>query len=95
MDRAAADAHPHLRAGERLGLQLAGGRAVDRVGGDRAEALDREVDDAAADLLVGVERDLHRAVRDLRVRDEIGDRGHDLGDAGLVVGAEEASCRRS
>ena len=70
-------------------LHLAGGRAVDRVGGDGAEALDREVDDAAADLLVGVERDLHRAVRDLRVRDEIGDRGHDLGDAGLVVGAEE------
>ena len=44
MDRAAADAHADLRAGERLGLQLARRRAVDGVGGRRAEALDREVD---------------------------------------------------
>ena len=71
MDRAPVDAHADLRAGERLGLQLAGGRAVDRVGGDGAEALDREVNDAAADLLVRVEGDLDRAVRDFRIRDEI------------------------
>ena len=90
MDRAAADLHPHLRAGERLRLHLAGRRAVDGVGGDGAELLDRKVDDAAADLLVGVEHDLDRAVRDVGIRGEIADRGEDLGDAGLVVGAEEA-----
>ena len=89
VDRAAADLHPHLRARERLGLHLAGRRAVDGVRGDRAELVDREVDDAAADLLVGVEHDLDRAVRDLGMGDEIGDGGEDLGDAGLVVGAEE------
>ncbi len=89
VDRAAADLHPHLRAGERLLLHLAGGRAVDGVRGDRAERLDREVDDAAADLLVGVEGDLHRPVRQLRVGDEIRDRGHDLRDARLVVRAEQ------
>ena len=89
MDRAALDRHPHLRAGERLALHLACGRAVDRVRGDRAERVDREVDDAAADLLVRVERDLDRAVRHLGMRYEIRDRGHDLGDPGLVVGAEQ------
>ena len=82
--------HPHLRAGERLGLHLAGRRAVDGVRGDGAELLDGEVDDAAADLLVGVEDDLDRAVRDVGVRGEVADRGEDLGDAGLVVGAEQA-----
>ena len=54
----------------------------------RAEGLDRKVDDAAADLLVRVEGDLHRPVRDVGLRDEVGDGCHDLGDAGLVVGSE-------
>src|SRR5579884_292623 len=89
MDRTAVDAQAHLRAGERLRLQLAGGRAVDGVARSGAEALDGEVHDAAADLLVRVERDLHGAVRDLRLRGEMGDRGHDLGHAGLVVGSEQ------
>jgi hypothetical protein len=89
MDRAPVDAHADLRAGERLGLQLAGGRPVDRVGGDSAEALDREVDDAAPDLFVRVERHLDDSVGNLGLRREIGDRRHDLRDAGLVVRPEE------
>ena len=72
------------------GLHLAGRRAVDGVRRDRAELVDGKVDDAAADLLVGVEHDLDRAVREVGIRDEIADRGEDLGDAGLVVGAEQA-----
>ena len=89
MDRAPAHAHPDLRGGERLVLDLAGGGAVDRVRGDCAERVDREVDDAASDLLVGVERDLHRAVLQLGMRDEVGDGGHDLRDPRLVVRAEQ------
>ena len=41
------------------------------------------------DLLVGREADARGCVRDLGVRFQVGDRGHDLGDARLVVGAEE------
>jgi len=52
--------------------------AVDRVRRGDSERVDREMDDAAPDLLVRVERDLHRAVRDLGMRSEIGDRRHDL-----------------
>ena len=49
---------------------------------------------AAADLLVGRERDADRAVRDLGMRDEVRGRRDDLRDAGLVVGAEQRRARR-
>ena len=54
-----------------------------------AELGDGEVDHAAADLLIRVEDDLDGSVRNVWIRGEIADRGKDLGDAGLVVGAEE------
>ena len=44
---------------------------------------------AVADLLVGREADADGRMRDLGVRLQVGDRGHDLGHARLVVGAEE------
>ena len=47
--------------------------------------------DAAADLLVRREQNLDRAVRNLRVRGKEAHRVDDLGEAGLVVGAEEGS----
>ena len=50
MDRAAMDAHAHLRGGERLRLQLARRGAVDRVGGCRTEGLDRKMDDGLPQL---------------------------------------------
>src|SRR5579862_771528 len=89
MDRPASDPHPYLRAREGLRLQLAGRRAVDGVRGHRAEAFDGQVDHAAADLLVRVEHDLDRSMRDFRMRGEVGDCGEDLGHAGFVVGAEQ------
>jgi hypothetical protein len=70
-------------------LHLARRRAVDGVRGDRAEGVDGEVDDTPADLLVRVERHLHRAVRNVAVGLQVPDRGHDLRDAGLVVGTEQ------
>ena len=83
------DRDDRLGAGERLVLQLAHGRAVHRVGAHGAEALDVEAQRAAADLLVGGEADPQRRARQLGVRGEVGDRGHDLRDAGLVVGAQQ------
>ena len=79
---------------EALGLDLAAAAAVHRVGAARAEPRDVEILRAASDLLVRRERDADRAVRDLRMRDEMGGRRHDLGDAGLVVGAEQRRARR-
>ena len=68
---------------------LPGAFAVDRIGEVGAELLQVGLVDAAADFLVGREQDLDRAVLDLRIV-RSGMRGvHDLGDAGLVVGAEQ------
>ena len=53
-----------------------------------AELLHVETVDTVADLLVGREDDAHLAVLDVFL-DHRFDRGHDLGDAGLVVRAEE------
>ncbi len=74
---------------EGLVLDLAEVRAVEGVGVVGAEGLDVEVLGAAADLLVGGEGDADRAVEELGVVLHPGHRGHDLGDAGLVVGAEQ------
>ncbi len=54
-----------------------------------AEAVDVEVLGAATHLLVDRERDADRHARPLRMTSEIRDRGHDLGDPRLVVGAQE------
>ena len=83
------DGHDEARRGERLVVQLAGGRAVERVRRLGPEALEVEVVGARAELLVGVEADAQRPVRQLGMRDQVRDRRHDLGDARLVVGAEQ------
>ena len=51
--------------------------------------LDVEQRRALADLLVGGEADAQRRARQVRVGRQVRDRGHDLGHAGLVVGAEQ------
>ena len=88
MGAAAPDRDAHLAGRERLDLELAEARAVERVGGLGAERLDVEVLGAAPDLLVDRERDPHRRPR-LRRLAEVGDGRHDLRHAGLVVGAEQ------
>ena len=81
----------HLGRGgvEVLVLQLADRAAVHGVGEIAAELGDVELVGAQADLLVGVEADAHLAVLDLGMSLQVGHRGDDLGDAGLVVGAEK------
>ena len=79
----------HLARRERLVLQLARLRAVERVGAARAEALEVEAEGALADLLVGREADAEGRARELRVRREVRDGGEDLGHPGLVVGAQQ------
>ena len=44
---------------------------------------------AAGDLLVDREADADRSMLELRIPLEVRDGGHDLRDAGLVVGAEQ------
>ena len=56
------DGDRHLDGAERLVLELADLRAVDRVGAERAEPLDVEQGGALADLLIGRERDLQARV---------------------------------
>ena len=67
--------------------------AVHRVGVAGAETCHVEVFGAFADFLVRRERDADGPVRDLRVRHQKRGRRHDLGDAALVVGAEERRAR--
>src|SRR5260221_1411780 len=75
--------------GESLVLDIPRGFAVDRVGKIGTEFLQVGLVDAATDLFVGREQDLDGAVLDLRIVDQEMRRIHDLGDAGLVVGAEQ------
>ena len=95
MGSATADRDAHLAGREGLDLELAEARAVERVGRFGAERLEVEVVGSAPDLLVDGERNAHRGPRLRRVHDEVGDGRHDLRDAGLVVRAEQASCRHS
>ena len=74
---------------KRLVLDIPRGFAVHRVGEIGAELFQVDLVDAAADLLVGREQDLDRAVLDLRVLNQELRRIHDLGEAGLVVGAQQ------
>ena len=72
-----------------LVLDIAGGFAVHRIGEVGAELFQVDLVDAAADLFVGREQDLDGAVLDLRVLNQELRRIHDLGEARLVVGAEQ------
>ena len=63
--------------------------AVHGVGEVGAELFQIDLVDAAADLLVGREQDLDGAVLDLRILDQELRGIHDLGETGLVVGAEQ------
>ena len=89
VDADAGEGDLQLDGREGLVLDLADDRAVDRVGEVGAEALEVEVVGAVADLLVDGEADPRVRARELGPRGEVGDRGHDRGDAGLVVRAEQ------
>ena len=94
MDRHAFDRDLDRIGGEALVLDRAGGLAVHRVAEIGAELLEIDLVDPAADLLVGGEEDADRAVPDVRVVDQELGRRHDLGDARLVVGAEQRGAVR-
>ena len=89
MDADAVERHLQLDRRPRLVLDLADDRAVERVREVGPEGLEVEVVDAAPDLLVDGEPDARARARHLGMRDEPGDRRHDLRDSGLVVGAEQ------
>ena len=74
---------------ERLVLDIARAFAVHGVAELGAQLLDVDIVDAAADLLIRREQDLDGAVLHIAVVDEEMRGIHDLGDAGLVVGAEQ------
>ena len=63
VDADALDREPELVGGERLDLELAEPRAVERVGEVGAEGVEVEVVGALADLLVDRERDARRGAR--------------------------------
>ncbi len=95
MRRAAPDRDENLRRVEHLRLDLAGRGAVERVRVLGAEALEVEVLGAAGDLLVDREADTNRSVPTVGIPLQIRDRGHDLGDTGLVVGPEQRRAVRA
>ena len=74
---------------ERLVLDMPRGFAVDRIGKIRAELAEIGLVDAAADLFVGCEQDLDRAVLDVGMADQEMRGIDDFGKARLVVGAEQ------
>ncbi len=74
---------------EGLGLDRAGGTAVHRISEFGAELLQIDFVDTASDLLVRGEQHPDRAVADAGIFHQDLRRGHDLGDAGLVVGAKQ------
>ncbi len=75
--------------GKGLVFDMTGGFAIHRIGEIGAELVQVDLVDAPADLLVGGEQDLDRAVLDLGIFDQELRRIHDLGDAGLVVGTQQ------
>ena len=85
----ALDAHRRLVGGEGLIDDLAQVGAVERVGKRRAQVGRQILVDAAPDLFVGREGDTQLAVGQLRVRQQVFRHGHDDGDTGLVVGAQQ------
>ena len=91
MDAVAFDPDADLGGGERLVVDPADLRAVERVGEVGAEVVDLEMVDTPANLLVDGEAHADRSVLDLSVGGEVRDRAHDLRDARLVVRAQK--CR--
>ena len=89
MDVAALNLDLRARGVEVFILQFALHAAVDRVGEIGAEGLHVEEIHAAAHLLVGGEADADLAVFHLGVRHEVFRGGHNLRNAGLVVGAQQ------
>src|SRR5690606_10849134 len=94
MDVRAKERDPGFGGVERLELQLAEGPAVHRVGERGAEGGRVEAVRAPADFLVGREGDAHLAAFDFRMAQQIVHGGHDFGDAGFVVGAEQGGAVR-
>ena len=76
---------------EALVLKFAEFASVDCVGLFGAKNLRVEILCPPSDFLVGGERSADRAVRQFRMRGVVGEEVHDLGDPGLVIGAQE--CR--
>ena len=86
----AGDRQHHLLGGERLVLQLAEVGAVERVGAARRRSASTSNSVAPSPISSsGVKQIAQRRARQLRVRGQVGDRGHDLRHARLVVGAEQ------
>jgi hypothetical protein len=91
VDRHAVDLKHGGIGAEGLAINLAGSiRAVEGVGRSRRPRCARSsLRHAAGDFLVGIEADADFAVGDFRVPKQVTHGGHDGGDAGLVVGAEQ------
>ena len=70
-------------------LDIPGGFAVHRIGEVGAELFQVGLIDAAADFFVGREQDLDGAVPDIWILNQEPRCIHDLGEAGLVVGAQQ------
>ena len=89
VDRHALDGDFGRVGREGLVDDLAQVRAVQRVGEVGLEIARQVGMHAAADLLVGREADADRAVRQVRVLQQVARRGHDDGDARLVIRAQQ------
>ena len=83
------DCQDRARRVKALIAHIAEHTAVHRVGMIRAKAPDIKICHTVPDLLVGREPDADPAVPDLRVCQQMLRHRHDLGDAGLVVTAEQ------
>ncbi|MND60955.1 hypothetical protein D3C80_521980 [compost metagenome] len=89
MDRDALDQDVGAIGREGLVLDRARRLAVQRITEIGAELLQVYLGDAAGDFLVGREEDADRAMLDVGIGEQIFGSGHDLGKAGLVVGAQQ------
>ena len=89
MDVDAGDGNCGQVGGEGFVFDPGFGLAVERVGAGGVDLLDVHLVAPASDLLVTCEHDAERPVLDSRVGHQVRGRGHDRGDAGLVVRAEQ------
>ncbi len=80
-------------SGKRLHLQLTEGFAIHRVSARSAKTLHIEILRAVADFLIRRKPDSQRAMRNLRMRQQVFNGRHDLGDAGLVVRTQQGGAR--
>ena len=89
MDGLALKANGCLGGVKALPFQLANGTAVDRVGVLAAKGLDVQQLGAVTDLLVRAKTNAECGVGQRGVLSDTRDKRHDLGDAGLVVSAQQ------